>query len=328
MPNYNHGKFIGEAIQAIVEQSRLPDEFIIIDDASTDNSIEIIRSYAEKYNFIQFFQNKKNMGSSYTQHKLLEYVNSDYVYGAASDDRVLQGFIEKSMNLLEKHPEAGLCSTLVEFIDGKGKKTSVNNIAKFTNKAIYLSPSNCLELLENDESWLSVSGNTTIYRKNALEAAGNFIPELESYADGFTRKVIALKFGACFIPEPLGAWRRMEDGYSALASSDIGKSLLALNYADTLMRTKFKDCFPKKLADKTTNLYLFWLLSDAWVKNKKNVTEILCAFQNKSFFDVILKFLAKFNNKVSDYLGKIFIIAKLKLWKSVINYLKFKLTRI
>jgi len=93
------------------------------------------------------------------------------------------------------------------------------------------------------------------------------------------------------------------------------------------MRTKFKDCFPKKFANKTTNLYLFWLLSDAWVKNKKNVTEILNAFQKKSFFDDILKFLSKYNNKISDFLGKIFIIAKLKLWKAVFSYLKFKLIR-
>jgi len=215
MPNYNHGKFIGEAIQAIVEQSRLPDEFIIIDDASTDNSVEIIRIFAKKYNFIKFFQNEKNMGSSYTQHKLLEYVNNDYVYGAASDDRVLQGFIEKSMNILETHSNAGMCSTLVEFIDENGKTNGINNIAKFTDKATYISPSKCLKLLNNYESWLSISGNTTVYRKSALDVAGDFIPELESYADGFTRKVIALKFGACFIPEPLGAWRRMESGYYA-----------------------------------------------------------------------------------------------------------------
>ena len=327
MPNYNHGKFIGTAIKAIVEQSRLPDELIIIDDASTDNSVEIIQSYVEKFDFIKFSQNEKNIGAVRTLHKLLELVKTDYLCGAAADDKLLPGFIEKSMNLLEQYPEAGLCSSLFEFIDENGNGTGINNIAKFTNKAAFFSPSECLNLLKNYESWLSISGTTAIYRKAALEEMGGFSEELGPYVDAFVRKAIALKFGVCFIPELLGTWRRMEVGYSASASSDITKSFSTIKYADELMKTKFKDYFPEELANQTTKLNLFWLLSDAWSKNKDNVEEILNTFQKKSVFDGFLKFLSKFNNKISDFLGKLFIIAKLKLWKAALNYLKFKVTR-
>jgi hypothetical protein len=119
----------------------------------------------------------------------------------------------------------------------------------------------------------------------------------------------------------------MERGYSATASLDISKSVLVIKHAEMLMKTRFKDYFPEKLANQTTNLNLFWLLSDAWTKNKNNVTEILNAFPKESVFDGILKFLSKFNNKISDSLGKLFIIAKLKLWKATFKYLKFKITR-
>ena len=327
MPNYNHGKFIGTAIKAIVEQSRLPDELIIIDDASTDNSVEIIRSYAEKYDFIKFSQNEENMGAVRTLHKLLKLVETDYLCGAAADDKLLPGFIEKSMNLLEQYPSAGLCSSLFEFIDENGDSKGVNNIAKFTNKAAFFSPDECLDLLRNYESWLSVSGTTAIYSKTALEEMGGFSEELGPYVDAFVRRAIALKYGVCFIPELLGTWRRMERGYSATASSDIAKSVIVIEHADMLMKTKFKDYFLEELANQTTNLNIFWLLSDAWSKNKDNVTEILNTFQKKSVFDGILRFLSKFNNKASDFLGKLFIISKLKLWKAAFNYLKFKITR-
>jgi len=55
MSNYNHSRFLPEALDAIVNQSRQPDEFIIIDDASTDNSVEIIQSYASRYPFIKLY---------------------------------------------------------------------------------------------------------------------------------------------------------------------------------------------------------------------------------------------------------------------------------
>ena len=48
MPNYNHGHLIGRALDAIVAQSRPPDELIIVDDASTDRSLEVIESYAKR----------------------------------------------------------------------------------------------------------------------------------------------------------------------------------------------------------------------------------------------------------------------------------------
>ncbi|MBM3777382.1 MAG: glycosyltransferase family 2 protein [Acidimicrobiia bacterium] len=46
MLNYNHGRYLGRAIEAIVAQSRPADEFLILDDASTDDSVEVIERHA------------------------------------------------------------------------------------------------------------------------------------------------------------------------------------------------------------------------------------------------------------------------------------------
>ena len=62
IPNYNHGHFINEQIESIVNQTYKCHEIIIIDDKSTDNSVEIINKIIDKYPFIKLIQNKKNIG--------------------------------------------------------------------------------------------------------------------------------------------------------------------------------------------------------------------------------------------------------------------------
>ncbi len=61
MTNYNAGRFIGEAIESILGQTYTDFELIIVDDASTDNSWNIITQYQTKDSRIRCFQNKDNL---------------------------------------------------------------------------------------------------------------------------------------------------------------------------------------------------------------------------------------------------------------------------
>ena len=61
MTNYNAGNFIGEAIESILKQTFTDFELIIVDDASTDNSWEIIQGYKKQDTRIHCYQNKKNL---------------------------------------------------------------------------------------------------------------------------------------------------------------------------------------------------------------------------------------------------------------------------
>ena len=61
MPNYNHGKYLKDSIAAIQNQKFSNFELIIIDDASTDESVKIIKNFRKKYKNIKLIQNKKNM---------------------------------------------------------------------------------------------------------------------------------------------------------------------------------------------------------------------------------------------------------------------------
>jgi hypothetical protein len=111
----------------------------------------------------------------------------------------------------------------------------------------YLPPEKVRRLVLGIGSWLQ--GNTVIFRREPLIEAGGFIPELLSFTDGFIELALALKHGACFIPEPLAAWRRMNTTYSVLAMADRGREMQMRRTACELMRTKHRDIFPDSFPD-------------------------------------------------------------------------------
>src|SRR5205809_2814761 len=112
VPNYNHSQFLPAALGAILEQSVPASEVIVIDDASTDNSLEILNGFARKHPNLKVHRNEKNQGVLFGMRRGIELARSDYVLFAAADDQVLPGFFEKSLRLLARHPEAGLSCTV------------------------------------------------------------------------------------------------------------------------------------------------------------------------------------------------------------------------
>ena len=81
MPNYNHLKYLPKALDALAARERPPDELIVIDDGSSDNSWEIVQAFASKYSFIRAYKNDRNMGVEYTVSRGVELASGDYLCG-------------------------------------------------------------------------------------------------------------------------------------------------------------------------------------------------------------------------------------------------------
>jgi len=79
MPNYNYAQYLEDALNSVVNQTYTNFEFILIDDASTDNSVEIIKPYLKKYSFIRFIQHKTNQGMFKSCKEGLEKARGEYV---------------------------------------------------------------------------------------------------------------------------------------------------------------------------------------------------------------------------------------------------------
>ena len=200
LPNYNHSQYLPTALHALAARERPPDELIVIDDGSSDNSWKIIQGFASKYPFIRAYKNDRNMGIEYTVSRGLELASGDYFGGAAADDLVLPGFFEESMALLSKHPEAGLCCTIG---DWREMHTGLNwhMGVGMTNKPAYLAPDRMMELERGGR--LFIAGHTVIVKRSALLEAGKFPADVKYAGDWYTYNLIGFHCGICVVPEVL-----------------------------------------------------------------------------------------------------------------------------
>lgn len=108
IPNYNKEKYINECFNSILKQTRIPDEIIVVDDVSSDNSREIIERYAKFYPFIKPVYLSKNGGASKARNTGIDIAESEYVTFLDSDDYYYSNKkLENEMNLVQKYREKG-----------------------------------------------------------------------------------------------------------------------------------------------------------------------------------------------------------------------------
>jgi glycosyltransferase involved in cell wall biosynthesis len=212
MCSYNYGHFIGEALEAILSQSYRPTEVIVVDDASTDNSVDVIREFARRDTNVRLFRNERNMGVVFTANKGFGYASGEYVYFASADDRILPGFFEKSMNLLTRYPQAGLCCSDPIIFESE---TGVINRKPlfFSNAARYFTPTELIKLARRTN--ISIRSQTVIAKHSVFRETGGLLPQLKWYCDWFCNYVISFRYGMCYIPEFLTIARIHRNCYSA-----------------------------------------------------------------------------------------------------------------
>jgi glycosyltransferase involved in cell wall biosynthesis len=176
-------------------------EIIVLDDASTDNSVKVVESIAREHPLIRLHRNERNLGVVSGMNRGLELACGDYVYFGAADDEVQPGFFEKSLLLLAQHPRAGLSCTVGDWREAStGLNWHVG--VGMCEQPSYLPPTTLVELGKRGKLFLA--GHTAIFKRSTLLNAGKFIPDLKWHCDWFALYVIAFRHGLCFVPEPLG----------------------------------------------------------------------------------------------------------------------------
>ncbi len=86
MPSYNSSRFIAESIEAIRRQTYTHWELLIVDDCSSDNTIDIVNSYVAQDSRIQLFQNSVNGGAAVSRNRATDEAKGEYIAFCDSDD--------------------------------------------------------------------------------------------------------------------------------------------------------------------------------------------------------------------------------------------------
>lgn len=112
MTSFNREKYISFAIESVLKSTYQNFELIIVDDASTDETVSITNKYAAQDNRIQVYVNQKNLGDYPNRNKAASYATGKYLKYVDSDDYIYPNGLEIMVNTMEQFPEAGfgLCS--------------------------------------------------------------------------------------------------------------------------------------------------------------------------------------------------------------------------
>lgn len=110
VPNYNHSRYLRQRIDSILNQTYQDFELILLDDKSTDNSVEVLQSYASDPHVSHVVVNDENSGCVFRQwERGLSLARGKYVWIAESDDYAEPTLIEKCVEVLESDSEIVVC---------------------------------------------------------------------------------------------------------------------------------------------------------------------------------------------------------------------------
>ncbi|MBU0715946.1 MAG: glycosyltransferase [Verrucomicrobia bacterium] len=122
VPNYNHAPFLEQRLESILFQTFQDYELILLDDCSTDGSLDIIHRYKNKCPQIRVFLNDRNSGSPFKQWDFgVRQAGGDYIWVAESDDGAAANFLDEMVPILEKNSHIGLAHCDALIINDKGQ---------------------------------------------------------------------------------------------------------------------------------------------------------------------------------------------------------------
>jgi glycosyltransferase involved in cell wall biosynthesis len=110
IPCFNAEAFVGEALESVAAQTRRPLEVLVVDDASTDGSAEVIRAFEG----VRLLENPVNAGSALSRNRALLEARGDVVAFLDADDVWLPHHLETVVSMLDAHPEAAVGFAAVE----------------------------------------------------------------------------------------------------------------------------------------------------------------------------------------------------------------------
>lgn len=170
---YNCAKTVADTIESIQNQTFTDWEFVICDDGSADNSVEIVKEYAKNDKRIILIQNEKNRGLPYTLNRCIENSSGEYCARMDADDLCDPTRFEKQVRFLDEHPQYGFVSTRMKRFDEEGFYDLKKSAGVVAPTKMDLIKGSCF------------SHAASMIRKSSYEAVGGYrdIPQIQGDED-------------------------------------------------------------------------------------------------------------------------------------------------
>lgn len=199
-PCYNSEEFIAETIESIQAQTFIDWELLITDDCSKDNTLEILRSYADNDSRIKIFQLKKNSGAGVARNNSIEQAKGRYIAFCDSDDRWYPEKLEKQIAFM-REKDCAFSYTSYLTCTGDGRVSGIIVCPK-------------IETFKNNMRDSKIGCLTAMYDTEKVGKV--YLPLIRKRQDwGLTMRVLQKCNRAYGMKEPLALYRLREGSISS-----------------------------------------------------------------------------------------------------------------
>lgn len=211
IPVFNAASFLQESIESILNQTFSDFELIILNDKSTDESLEIIQKLQSKDNRIIIIDKEQNVGPANLRNEGINAAKGTYIALMDADDIALPTRFEKQLAVLKNNPEIGLCGTWFTFFGSKKDKIIKHNTDPDAIKVSFLHSCN-------------IGNPTVMFKKEVLgdlKFDNDYVP-VEDY-DLWSRLLARTSFYN--IPESLLYYRQHNNNISKTKIDNVNRSV-------------------------------------------------------------------------------------------------------
>lgn len=211
--SYNFEKYIGVCIESVLAQTLQPNEIIISDDCSQDNSWAVIEKFSHQYpELIKAIRHEKNIGGWQNGNFSKQQASGELIAWMDGDDRWLPRLLEVQWRALKNNPEAAFSYSNIFRIDAKGKRTSIWYDGKGQPP-----PDGDVFVQVYSKKFFpthrNIFRNQMLYRR-VLEDVGYNDPQLKSYWDWDGKIRLTSKYNGVYTGEALAEYRKHKGGFS------------------------------------------------------------------------------------------------------------------
>ena len=204
IPNYNHANYLDERILSVLNQTYQNFEVIILDDKSTDNSVDVINKYKDNPNVSQIVINEKNSGKIFSQwHKGFELAKGDIIWVAESDDYCDIHFLEKMVRAMSQRKDCVIAFCKIIAFNEDDVRWAMT--PKKLKEGMYDGSSFITEFMSEGTTIVNVSG--AIFKKSAVNSIKDDYTNYIGAGDRLFWTELAEKGAVSFVDEPLCFFR-------------------------------------------------------------------------------------------------------------------------
>jgi glycosyltransferase involved in cell wall biosynthesis len=205
-PSFNQAAFLEQTILSVLEQDHLRIEYIVVDGASTDNSVEIIKKYESK---LAWWVSEKDRGQADAINKGFARATGEVIAWLNSDDYYLAGAVSAAVKIFEEHPDVVLVYGDMLSVDEHGKTF---NTLKY--KQLTLEDLLCFQII----------GQPAVFmRRSALQKAGTLEPTFHFMLDHHLWIRIAQQGKILHVNQTLSAARYHAEAKNIAKAAEFGR---------------------------------------------------------------------------------------------------------